>query len=266
MAPPTRTTDLADSGYYPSPHTAGYSPPLHAPAEEAQPTPHVVAPTPVNLFIQTNFTRVEHNYYYANQESDTSSGYGSTPSPTTASSTRSSFSFGSTDSPTSPYDQSQEHTVNRTSQSYLTTYGHYFTYPYRHQYDAVDGRCYQPSPLTEHGTAPYHSSSDGRVDPRGAYYTRGDQQYPDDCESTDRDCGYESEPESDGGWATRPVPMYGFYTTPNQAAEMWRHPSWFHSSVAKSTGGYTRSGGVADLNTDGLESAERATDCGMQNY
>jgi len=246
-----RTTDLVGSGYYHSSHTDSYSPSPHVPTEVrpvSRPV-HVVAPTPVNLVIQTNFTRVEHNYYCPSQESDTSSGYGSTPPPSAASSIRSSFSFSSTDSPTSPFDQTQEHTINRTSQNYPAING---SYPLRHQYDAVDSRCYRQSSLTEHGTSPYHSSPDGRVYQHGAYYPHGDRQYPGDCESTDRDCGYESEPESEGGWVNCQMPGYGFYTAPNHAAETWRHPSWFHPGVAKNAGDDIGSGEATDNNTNGL--------------
>ena len=217
MVPPTRTMDLVGPHYYPPFQTAGYSPSPNAPTDDVQPTSqsaHVVAPTPVNLVIQTNFTHVEHNYYFTSQEPDTSSGYGSTPSPSTASSTRSSFSFCSADSPTSPFDQSQELTVTRTSQGHSVAHGPYLPSPLRHHYGATDDHCYQPSP-TEHETSSYHSS-------HGTYHSRGDQQHPG-CESTDRDRGYESEPESDGEWRTYSVPRYGFYTTPNQATEMWRH-------------------------------------------
>jgi len=255
MVLPMRTTDLVGPGYCHPPHTGSYSPSPHVPTE-VQPIlrpVHVVAPTPVNLVIQTNFTRVEHNYHYPSQESDTSSGYGSTPPPTTASSTRSSFSFSSTNSPTSPFDQTQEHTTSRTSQSHPDIYG---SYPLRHRYDAADGHCYQQSSLTEHGTSPYHSPPDGRVYQHGAYYPRGDRQYPGDYESTDRDCGYESEPESDGGWVNRPIPGYGFYTTPNHTTEMWRHSSWFHPGVAKSGGDGIGSGGATDDSTNGLGSVE----------
>ena len=259
--PPIRTMDLVGPGYYPSSHTADYSPSPHVPAEEAQPDSgpfHVFAPTPVNLVIQTKFTRVEHNYYYSGQESDTSSGYGSTPPPTTASSTQSSFSFSPADSPTSPYDQTQEYTVDNTTQSHPTTHGSYLSYPLHHRYDAGDGRRYQPFPPTEHGVSPCHSSSDERVHPHGAYYARGVRQYPGGYESTDRNCAYESEPESDEGWVTCPVPGYGFYTGPNQATEMWRHTPWFHPGMAKS-------GETTDASTGGLESVERPTDYDVQS-
>ena len=251
MVPPARTTDLVGPGYYPPFHGASYSSSPHAPAEKQQLVSrpvHVVAPTPVNLVIQTNFTHVEHNYYYSSQESDTSSGYGSTPPPSTASSTRSSFSFCSAGSPTTPFDQTQEHAVHRTSQ------GHYLSYPLRHQYDETDARCYQPSPQTGHGASSYHSSADGRVHPHEAYQSRGDRQYP---ESTDRDRGYESEPESEGEWVPCSVPGYGYYTTPNQAAEMWRYPSWFHPGVAK--GGASGADAATNDGTTGLGSVERPT-------
>ena len=267
MVPPERAVDLVGPRYYPSPHTAGYSPPPYVPAEEAQPDTrslHVVAPTPVNLVIQTNFTRVEHNYYYPNPESDTSSGYGSTP-PTTASPARSSFSFSSTDSPTSPYDQTQELTVGRTSQNHLVTHGLYLPYPPRHQHEAGDSRYHQGSPLAEHETSPYQSSPDERLYPHGACYTRSDRQYSGCYESTDRDCGYESEPESDGGWATCPMPGYGFYATPNPATQMWRHPSWFLPGVSRSDSGYTGSVGAADTGTNDLGSVGRPTDYDVQS-
>jgi len=223
VAPPTRTVDLAGTGYYPPSHTASYSPSPSAPTEGGQLIPrpvHVVAPTPVNLVIQTNFTHVEHNYYYASQESDTSSGYGSTPPPTTASSTRSSFSFSSADSQASTFDQSQELTVNRISQSHSTTHPLYLPSQYRHQYEVADGHCYQPSPLTEHETSSYHGPADTRVHPHEAHYPRGDRQYPGDCNQ-----GYESEPESEGEWMACSIQGYGYYPNPNHATEMWRHPS-----------------------------------------
>jgi len=252
---PVRTVDPVGPGYYPS---TGYP---SVPTEEVRPDSrplHVVAPTPVNLVIQTNFTRVEHNYYYPNLESDTSSGYGSTP-PTTASPARSSFSFSSTDSPTSPYDQTQEPTVGHTSQNHLVTHGLYLPYPLRHQYDAGDDRHHQEYPPTEHGASPYHNSPDERVYPHGACHTRSDQQYPDCYESTDRDCGYESEPESDGGWSTYPIPGYGFYTTPSQATEMWRHPSWFLPSVP-------RNGGATNTSTGDLGSVQCPVDYDVQGH
>ena len=226
MFPPMRTIDSVGHGYYPPFQTASYPPSPHAHAEEMQPTSRpvrVVAPTPVNLVIQTNFTHVEHNYYYASQESDTSSGYGSTPPPSTASSTRSYFSYCSSDSSASPVDQSQEFAVTRTSQGHPTTHPVYLPSHLRHQYGAADSHCYQQSPLTEHGTSSYHSSPDGRVHSHGTYYPCDNQQYSGDYEATDRDRGYESESESDGGWITRSVPGYGCYATPNQAAGMWRH-------------------------------------------
>ena len=259
---------LVGPAYYPPSHTAGHPPSPHVPVEEVQPDSgplHVFAPTPVNLVIQTNFTRVEHNYYYSSQESDTSSGYGSTPPPTTASSTRSSFSFSPADSPTSPYDQTQEQTITRTSQSHPTTHGPYLPYPPHHQYDLGDSRRYQPFPLTEHEISPCHDSSDEQAHQHGVYYTSCVRQYPGDYESTDRDCGYESEPESDKGWVTYPIPGYGICTTPNRAAEMWRHTSWFHSSMARSGGGDTGSGEVTEASTGDFGSVERPTDYGVQS-
>ena len=258
--------DPVGPSYYSSSHTVCYSPSPHVPAEEVQPDSepvHVFAPTPVNLVIQTNFTRVEHSYHYPSQESDTSSGYGSTPPPTTASSTRSSFSFSPVDSPTSPHDHTQEYTVGRTSQiSHPTTHSLYLPYPLHHRCDAGDGRRYQQFPLSEHGISSCHSSSDERVHPHGAYYTRGIRQYPGGYEPTDRDCGYESEPESDGGWVAYPVRGHEFYTTPNQAAEMWRHTSWFHSGMTKSGGSDT---GCSDANASGLGSVERPTGYDVQS-
>lgn len=267
MIPPVRTMDLIGPGYYPPSHTAGYSPSPYVPAEEVQPDSrpaHVVAPTPVNLVIQTSFTRVEHNYYYPSQESDASSGYGSTPPPTTASSTRSSFSFNSNDSPTTPYDQTQEHAVRPSSQSHPGPHGLYLSYPLRHQYDTGDGHHFQPSPLAEYGTSSCYNSHNERVHPHGAYYSRGDQQYPCDYESTDRDCGYESEPESDRGWVTCPIPGYGCYPTPNQATEIWRHPSWPHSGMVKTVGGDTGSSEAAGASPGGLGFVERPTGYNVQ--
>lgn len=219
LFPPSGTTDLVGPGYYSSSHTEGYSPSPHAPPEEEHPMSqpvHVVAPTPVNLIIQTNFTRVEHNYHYATQESDNSSGYGTTPPPTTASSTRSSFSFGSADSPTSSFDQTQEHSINNTQGHHAA----HSVYLPRHQYDGVDNRYYQPSPLPEHETSPYHDSPAGGAHPHGTYY-----QPASGYESPDRNCGYESETECDRGWVTPPVPSYGYYNAPNHATEGWRYPS-----------------------------------------
>ena len=224
--PPIRSMDSVGPGYYPPFQTASYSPSPHSPTDEAHPTSrpvHVVAPTPVNLVIQTNFTHVEHNYYYASQGSDTSSGYGSTPPPSTASSTRSSFSYCSSDSPATPFDQSQELTVTRSSQGHPPTHGLYLLPSLRHQYGAVDGHCYQPSPPAEDEAPSSHSSPSGQVHPHGTYYQCGNEQHPGDYESTDHDRGYESESESDGRWITRSAPGYVFYTTPNQAAGMWRH-------------------------------------------
>jgi len=221
--------DPVGPDYYPPFPSANYSPPPHAPTDEAQSVPrpiHVVAPTPVNLVIQTNFTHVEHNYYYAaSQESDTSSGYGSTPPPSTASSTGSSFSFSSADSQTSSFDQSQEPTVNRTSQGHPTAHTHYLPSQFRQQYGVAGGHCYQQYFPTEHETSSYRNPADRRFHPHGAYYPHGDRQYPDDYESTDRDRGYESEPESDGEWIGCSIQGYGYYATLNQATEMWRHPS-----------------------------------------
>ena len=216
---------LIGPGYYPSSQTVSYSPSPHGPTEEMQPV-HVVAPTPVNLVIQTNFTRVEHNYY-ATQESDTSSGYGSTPPPTTTSSIRSSFSFSSADSPTSPFDQTQEHTVHHASQGHQTTHGAYLPFPLRRQYEP--GHYYQQPSPSEHGTSPYQGSPDGGAHQHGAYYPP-----TDGCEPSDYSCGYDSEPESDGGWTTYPVPSYQVYATQNPAAEAWGHPTWTHAAVAKS--------------------------------
>ena len=256
---------MTGPGYYPSSHAAGHPMPPRVPEEEVQhesPPPHVVAPTPVNLMIQTSFTRVENNRSHSNQESDTSSGYGSTPPPTTASSTRSSFSFSSADSPTSPYDQSLDHTAGPASQSYLPSHGFYL----HHHCDNGGGQGYQPSPATGQGTSPYHSSHNERAHPQAAYYAQCDRQYPCNYESADRDCGYESEPESDGGWAACSVLGYGFYTTPNQAAEMWRYPALFHHSyISKNGGDDTGNCGVADVGVADLGPAERPADYDAQN-
>ena len=226
--------DLVGPGYYPSSHPTGYSPSPHLPTEVepiSQPV-HVVAPTPVNLIIQTNFTHVEHSFHYSSQESDTPSGYGSTPPPTTASSTRSSFSFSSADSPASPFGQIQEHAVNYHSQHHPASRNVYHPYQFRHQYDVADDHCYRSSPPPEHGVSPCHGYSDGGLHPHGACYPPAD-----DYGSPDHNRGCESEPESDRGWISYPVPGYPLYSTPNQAAEAWRHPSWFHHLIAKSDGG-----------------------------
>ena len=238
--------------------------PPHAPMEEAQdesrPLP-VVAPTPLNLVIQTSFTRVGNNLPHPSHESDTSSGYGSTPPPTTASSTRSSFSFGSADSPTSPYDQSPDHTISPASQGYSATHDFYI-HPHCNM---GDGQGYQPSPSTGQGTSPYHNSHNERVHPHATHYAWCDRQYPRDYELADRECGYESEPESDEGWAVRPVLGYGFYTTPNQAAELWKYPSLFYSCNTKNSGDETGNCGVADVGATGLGPVERPADYDVQN-
>ena len=229
--PSKGTTDLVGPGYYPP---TSYSPSPHTQTEEAQPISqpvHVVAPTPVNLIIQTNFTRVEHSYHYASQESDTS-GYGSTPPPTTASSTRSSFSFGSADSPTTPFDQIQEHPGNHNSQSHPTARNVYLPYSFRHQYDVVDSRYYQQSPLPEHGTSPCHAYPDGGLHPHETCYPPAG-----DYGSPDQNCEYESEPESDRGWITYQTSGYEVYAAQNQAAGAWRHPSWFHPALTRSDDG-----------------------------
>ena len=235
LVPQKAAMDLIGPGYYPSSHPTCYPPSPHVQTEEVQPISqpvNVVAPTPVNLIIQTSFTRVEHNYHYASQESDTPSGYGSTPPPTTASSTRSSFSFSSADSPASPFGQMQEHTVNYNSQSYHAAHNTNLPHQFRHQYDVVDSRCYGQSPLPEQETSPCHGYPDGGPHPHGTCYPP-----PGDYESPNRNCGYESEPESEGGWVTYTAPGYQLYTAPNQVAGMWRHPSWFHPPVPKSDGG-----------------------------
>ncbi|KAF9780840.1 hypothetical protein BJ322DRAFT_285506 [Thelephora terrestris] len=243
IAPPNGTLDLVGPGYYPPSYAESYSPSPHTPTEEV----HLVAPTPVNLIIQTNFTRVEHNYHYGSQESDTSSGYGTTPPPTTASSTRSSFSFASTGSPTSPFDPTQEHTINN-SQGHHTTHNVYLP---RYQCDAIDGRYYQQSSLPEHETSQCDGSADGH--PHGAYYPPASG-----YESPDHNCGYESEPESDRGWVTHPVPNYGYYTAPNQAPEGWRYSSWLHPAIPRSGGGH-------DDTTDCLGSVHHPHDYNVQS-
>lgn len=227
--------DLVGAGYYPSSNPTSYSPSPHVPTEEVEPISHVVAPTPVNLIIQTNFTRVEHNYRYdyASQESETPSGYVSTPSPTTASSTRSSFSFSSADSPTSPFAQTQDHPVDYDSQSHPAARNVYLPYQFRHQYDVVDSCCYESSPLPEQGASPCQCYPEGGLHPHEAYYPPAG-----DYGSPDHNRGYENEPESERGRATYPAPgYYQSYTTPNHAADAWRHSSWFHLAVAKSEDG-----------------------------
>lgn len=234
--PPTSSTELVGPSHYPSSHPTSYSPTPHVQAEEVQPTQqppvHVVAPTPVNLIIQTNFTHVEHNYHYTSQESDSPSCYESTPPPTTASSTRSSFSFSSAGSPTSPFGQLQEHVVDYDSQRHTSAHSVYMPFPFRHQYDAVDDRCYQRSPLPEQAASPCHVYPDGGPDPDGAFYPPAG-----DYGSTDNNHEYETKPESERGWMTHPAPAYGFYTLQNQVSEAWRHPSWFNPAVTKSHGG-----------------------------
>jgi hypothetical protein len=251
LFPPNASTDLVGPGCYPSPHPTSYSPSPHVPTEEVQPT-HVVAPTPVNLIIQTNFTRVEHNYHYASQESDTPSGYESTPPPTTASSTRSSFSFTSADSPTSPFGQVQEHAVNYDPQHYTGPRNVYLPYQLHHQYDVVDGRYYHPLP--EQGASPCRGYPDG-----------GGICYPpaSDYGSPDRNCGYESEPEPDRGWVTYQTPAYQFYATQNQATEVWRRPTWFHPAVTKSNDGVRD--GAYDNRTNCFGSVGNPTNCDSQS-
>lgn len=260
LVPSKGSMGLVGSDYYPSPNPTSYSPSPHAPSEEVQPVSqpvHVVAPTPVNLIIQTRFTRVEHNFHYASQESDTSSGYGPTPPPTTASSTRSSFSFSSADSPTGPFCQTQEYPGNYNPQGHHAAPNVYLPHPFRHQYDMVDNDCYRPSPLPDHGTSPYHGYPDGGLHPHAAYYPP-----TGDYGSPDHNYEYESESESDRGWNTCQAPSHELYATQYQAAETWRYPPWSHPASTNSDRG--RSDGGHDNKTNFLGSVEHPTSYNAQ--
>lgn len=227
----TRTMDLIAPGYCPPPHGSAFAPSPHVPPEETQPPIpqplHVVAPTPVNLVIQTNFTRVQHNYHYAVQDSDTSPGYGPTP-PVTASSTRSSFSFSSAGSPTTPFDQTQEHAAHYNSQNYPAPHIAYLPHMFCHRCNVANDRYHQTPPLSGGGGSPCDDSICKQVDSLHEAY------YPPvvNCESPDHSSEYGGEPEPQGnGWVTHSVPGYELYSTQNQTTGAWRHPPWPHPVV-----------------------------------